>query len=249
MLSGFFSTLAGHKNLGAVLQDRDVPSVLRNALNQMQLATQDVIDTDANRRLLRHEGNAYAARFGPSAIFLTPNLPQQRHITVLLARSEPECADWKLELDSPELMTLGDMMKVCGDDPVGVAFADDLMFRLFQCFILGIGRHCVGTPRGQPMDPRHVPQYWDNSAAASTHLGIFGPPQAAQGPLEASGRAALHGRWRLWMRSIDYRRALQLFQHQPELVEDRLRLLTTQVPDAAIPSYRYIVSRLAPDST
>ena len=249
MLSDCFSTLAGHKNLGAVLQDRDVPSVLRNALNQMQLATQDVIDTDANRRLLRHEGNAYAARFGPSAIFLTPNLPQQRHITVLLTRSEPECADWKLELDFPELMTLGDMMKVCGDDPVGVAFADDLMFRLFQCFILGISRHCVGTPRGQPMDPRHVPQYWDNSAAANTHLGIFGPPQAARGPLEASGRAALHGHWRIWMRSIDYRRALQLFQHQPELVEERLRLLTTQVLDAAVPSYRYIVSRLAPDST
>ena len=234
MLAVCFSTLAGHKSLGTVIQDPGVPSALQNALNQMQLATEDVIDTDAHRRLLRHEGNAYATRFGASAIFLTPNLPQQRHVTVLLTRSDPESADWKQELEVPELQTLGDMMKVCGDDPVGVAFADDLMFRLFQCFTLGISRHCVGTPRGQAMDPRHVPQYWDNSAAATTHLGMFGPPRAAQGPLEASGRAALHGHWRVCLRSVGYRRLLQLLRHQPDLLQERLRLLTTQVPDAAV---------------
>ena len=93
----------------------------------MQDATQDVLNTDGHRRLLRHEGNAYATRLGACAVFTTPNFPQQRHATFLLTRSEADGHDFSLEVEFPELGTLGDMMKKQADDPVGLALADDIV--------------------------------------------------------------------------------------------------------------------------
>merc|ERR1712197_159369 len=100
----------------------NVPAVLRRALDCMRLATQDVINTDGHRRLLRHEGNAYAGRFGASAILATPNFPQQKHATFLLTRSESEDPDFSLEVEHLDLGTLGDMLRKQADDPVGLAF-------------------------------------------------------------------------------------------------------------------------------
>ena len=104
----------------------------------MQLATQDVLNIDGHRRLLRHEGNAYATRFGACVIFTTPNFPQQRHATFLLTRAESEKPDFSLELEHRDLGILGDMLKKQADDPVGLALAGDLLFRLFQMHVFGV---------------------------------------------------------------------------------------------------------------
>ena len=242
-LADCYTTVAEHKNLGAAIRDPNVPSVVRNALDTMQVATSDVLDTDGHRRLLRHEGVALAARFGASAIFLTPNLAQHRHVTILLTRSDVEHAELRLDVDCPEIGTLGDMMKICGSDPVGVAFADDLMFRLFQLFLVGIQHDRVGVRRGRA-PPFIREAVWDTSAAATSRLGIFGPPLAAQGPLEGSGRAALHGHWRIWLRAIGYQRLLELLRQQPSLVQVRLRAATTDMIRSIMSTQQSSVRRL-----
>ena len=107
------------------MRDKEsVPAAIRRALDCMQLSTQDAINTDGHRRLLRHEGNAYATRFGACAIFTTPKFLHQRHATCLITRDESEAPDFSLELDHPDLGSLGDMMKKQADDPVGRAFVD-----------------------------------------------------------------------------------------------------------------------------
>ena len=174
MLADCYTVVAEHKTIGAVQRDKaNVPSAIRRALDTMQIATQDVLNTDGHRRLLRHEGQAYAGRFGASAIFTTPNLPQQRHATFLLTRTEAEDADFSLEVEHPDIGVLGDLMKKQADDPVGIAFADDLMFRLFQLHVFGVREDCVESRRGRPRE-RIGEAVWDNSASSSTRLGIVG---------------------------------------------------------------------------
>ena len=131
--------VAAHKNIGAVVRDKlNVPAIIRRALDCMQLATQDVVNTDGHRRLLWREGNAYAGRSGASCISDTTNFPQQRHATFLLTRSESEDPDFSLEMEHPDLGILGDMLRKQADDPVGLALADDLVFRLFQMHVFGV---------------------------------------------------------------------------------------------------------------
>ena len=191
MLSDCFRVVMEHKNIGAVMRDKEnVPSAVRRALDCMQLATQDVLNTDGHRRLLRHEGNAYAGRFGACAIFTTPNFPQQRHATFLLTRTECEDPDFSLEVEHPDLGILGDMLKKQADDPVGLALADDLVFRLFQMHVFGVREDFVGLRRGQAYN-RLNEAVCDNRAAATTRIGIAGPPLAGHGPLASSGRFCL----------------------------------------------------------
>ena len=228
MLADCYTVVAEHKSIGAVQRDKaNVPAAVRRALDTMQVATQDCLNTDGHRRLLRHEGQAYSARYGPSAIFTTPNFPQQRHATFLLTRGEAEDAEFSLEVEHPDLGLLGDMMKKQAGDPVGLALADDLVFRLFQLHVFGVREDCVGARRGRARE-RAEEAVWDNSAAASTRLGIVGPPQAGHGPLESSGRFALHGHWRWWLRSFSYQRMVELCKQEPELLESRLREATSE---------------------
>ena len=50
-----FNVVAEHKTIGAVMRDKEnVPAAVRRALDSMQLAAQDVINTDGHRRLNRH---------------------------------------------------------------------------------------------------------------------------------------------------------------------------------------------------
>ena len=78
MLADCYNVVAEHKTVGAVMRDKEnVLAAVRLALDAMQVATQDVLNTDGNCRLLRHAGFAYAGRFGDCAIFTTPNLHQQ----------------------------------------------------------------------------------------------------------------------------------------------------------------------------
>ena len=123
MLADCYNVVAEHKTIGAGMRDEEnVPAAVRRALDAMQVATQGVLNTDGHRRLLRHEGNAFAGRFGACAIFTTPKFPQQRHATFLLTRAEAEEPDFSLEVEHPDLGLLGDMKKHA-DDPVGLALA------------------------------------------------------------------------------------------------------------------------------
>ena len=85
---------------------------------------------------------------------------------------------------------------------------------------------CVGDRRGRrPGAVRE--EVWDNSAAATTRVGMVGPPQAGHGPLESSGRFALHGHWRWWLRAFGYQRMVELCKQEPHLLEVRLKEMTT----------------------
>ena len=171
---------------------------------------------------------AYSTRFGASAIFTTPNFPQHRHATFLLTRSEADDPDFSLEIEHPQLGLLGEMMKKQADDPVGVAFVDDLMFRLLQLHVWGVREDCVGLRHGGARRPP-VEAVWDNSCAATSRFGIAGPPQAGHGPLESSGRLALHGHWRWWIRTINYQRLVELCKQEPVLLEARLKELMSEI--------------------
>ena len=144
-----------------------------------------------------------------------------------MTRGEAEDAEFSLEVEHPDLGLLGDMMKKQAGDPVGLALADDLVSRLFQLHVFGVREDCVGARRGRARE-RAEEAVWDNSAAASSRLGIVGPPQAGHGPLESSGRFALHGHWRWWLRSLSYQRMVELCKQEPELLESRLREATSE---------------------
>ena len=119
-------------------------------------------------------------------------------------------------------------MKKQADDPVGLALAGDLVFRLFQMHVFGVREDLVGLRRGRPYG--HMQEaVWDNRATATSRVGIAGPPQAGHAPLESSGRFALHGHWRWWFRAVAYQRLVDLCTQQPELLEGRLREATAEI--------------------
>ena len=221
-LAECYATASEHKTIGALMRDESIPRNLRKALDAMQVATQDVIDTDGHRRLLRHEGNAFSTRYSAMAVFTTPNFPQQRHATMLLTRSDEHNPDRKISVEAPELPTLGDMFKLMADDPVGVAMADDLMFRLFLLHVVGVRRDCVSFRRGKK-PPKLSEKTWIGYAASGTRIGFAGLPGAAVGPLESSGRWALHGHWRIFLPALHYKRLLELFDNNPETLKQNLR--------------------------
>ena len=119
------------------------------------------------------------------------------------------------------------MMKKQADDPVGLALADDLVFRLFQMHVFGVREDFVGLRRGQACS-RMKEAIWDNRAAATSRIGIAGPPLAGHGPLESSGRFALHGHWRWWLGKISYERLVELCRQEPHELETRLRAATAE---------------------
>ena len=111
--------------------------------------------------------------------------------------------------------------------PVGLALADDIVFRLFHLHVFGVREDLAGNRRGRPRE-RLQETIWNNSAAATSRLGIAGPPLGGHGPLESSGRFQLHGHWRWWFRSLTYQRLVELCKQQPDVLEDRLREATTE---------------------
>ena len=238
-----YATASQHKTIGSLMRDESVPRNLRKALDAMQLATEDVIDTDGHRRLLRHEGNAFSTRYSAMAVFTTPNFPQQRHVTMLLTRGESEHADRLITVEAPEMPMLGEMFKRMSDDPVGVAIADDLMFRLFVMYVLGVRQDCVSFRRGK-RPQKLVDQTWIGSAAAVTRFGFAGATRAAVGPLESSGRWALHGHWRIFLHQLYYKRLLELFDKDAATLEHNLREYFTCLLSSVLSTMQASVAQL-----
>ena len=242
-LAECYATASEHKTLGALMRDESIPRNLRQALDAMQVATADAIDTDGHRRLLRHEGNAFSTRYGAMAVFTTPNFPQQRHVTMLLTRSDINNADRMVSVEAPELPLLGDMFKLMAEDPVGVAMADDLVFRLFCLHVIGVRRDCVSFRRNKkPM--KLSEQTWIGSAAAATRIGFAGLPRAAVGPLESSGRWALHGHWRIFLHQLAYKRLLELFDKDPATLKQNLREYFTSLLSSVLSTMQASVAQL-----
>ena len=57
---------------------------MREALSPMQMAFSDVLGTDGQRRLCRHEGVAYMSLFGAPVIFWTPNLADTKQLLLMV---------------------------------------------------------------------------------------------------------------------------------------------------------------------
>ena len=88
----------GGGGIKAILANKHVPQLVREALNAMLMAFADVLGTDGHRRLCRHEGVAYMQLFGPPIIFCTPNLADTKQLLLLIVQGE------ELRLDDDDLV-------------------------------------------------------------------------------------------------------------------------------------------------
>ena len=133
--------------LQSILSNKDVPLLVREALNAMQIASQAVIGTDGHRRLCRHEGWAYMALFGPPLIFCTPNLADSKQPLLLVV----EGVELRLDSDVDDVGNLPkyrEMMQRLPRDPVGQTRVFELMMRLFFLHVLGVRPECLRNRSG-----------------------------------------------------------------------------------------------------
>ena len=113
--------VVGSGGIKAMVPNKQVPQLVREALNVMQTAFGDVLGTDGHRRLYRHEGVAYMTLFGPSMNFLA----------LLLVVQGVDLRLDDTELDEVELPRYRDMMQRLARDPVGQTRVFELLMRLF----------------------------------------------------------------------------------------------------------------------
>ena len=126
----------GSGGIKAMVANKQVPQLVREALNVMQTAFADVLGTDGHRRLCRHEGVAYMTLFGPPVIFCTPNLADTKQVLLLVVQGVDVRLD-DTELDGVELTRYRDMMQRLARDPVGQTRVFELLMRLFFIHVLG----------------------------------------------------------------------------------------------------------------
>ena len=87
----------GGNGLQGIMQDKNVPQIVREALSAMQLAFADVLGTDGHRRLCRHEGVAYMSLFGAPVVFCTPNLADTKQLLLMVVEGV------EIRLDASEM--------------------------------------------------------------------------------------------------------------------------------------------------
>lgn len=121
---------AGGGGIQAIVANKNVPQVVREALVAMQMAFADVLGTDGHRRLCRHEGVAYMALFGPPVIFCTPNLADTKQALLLVVEGIEVRLD-DAEMDTEVLPKYRDMMARLARDPVGQTLVFEMVMRLF----------------------------------------------------------------------------------------------------------------------
>ena len=109
----------GQGGIQGLLQNKQVPQLVRDALNTMQMATADVLGTDGHRRLCRHEGHAYMALFGPPLVFCTPNLADGKQPLLLIVQGQEISLDDSLGSENMVLPKYRDMLRRLARDPVG----------------------------------------------------------------------------------------------------------------------------------
>ena len=180
----------GCGGIKAILANKHVPQLVREALGAMEMSCADVLGTDGHRRLCRHEGNAYMQLFGAPVIFCTPNLADTKQVLLLNVQGMDIRLD-DADLAAVDLPRYRDMMQRLARDPVGQTRVFELNMRLFFIHVLGVRPECVQSRRRVRTS---VPREWctDGVAASSSAPGIVGPVQAFRGEIEAQGRGSLH---------------------------------------------------------
>lgn len=122
----------GGGGIKAILANKQVLQLVREALNAMQMAFADVLGTDGHRRLCRHEGVAYMQLFGPPVIFCTPNLADTQQRLLLVIQGVEVSLD-DSQLGDVNLPRYREMMARLARDPVGQTRMFHLMMILFFC--------------------------------------------------------------------------------------------------------------------
>ena len=183
-------SFGGKQGLQSLLQSQDVPAVIKDALNAMQMAMAHVIGTDGHRRLCRHEGVAYMETFGPPLIFTTPNPADTQQPLFLIAQGQEIRLDANGDYQD-ELPKYRDMMRRVAQDPVAQTVMFELLIRLFLQVVLNVRPETLACGR---QSSRKKAREWctDGVAAASTGAGMLGPVLAFRGEVEAQGRGSLH---------------------------------------------------------
>ena len=128
------------------MANKNVPQVVREALNAMQMAFADVVGTDGHRRLCRHEGVAYMTRFGPPVHFCTPNLADTKQRLLLVVEGVEVRLDAR-ELDSDVLPRYRDMLQRLARDPGGQTLVFEIVMRLFFIHVLAARPECMQNRR------------------------------------------------------------------------------------------------------
>ncbi|CAK0879109.1 unnamed protein product, partial [Prorocentrum cordatum] len=162
---------AGGGGVAALASNADVPNVVRDALNIMQMAVADVVGTDGHRRLCRHEGVAYMAFCGCPLIFATPNIADKKQpLSVRVEGQEIPLDDRGIPgLRSDVTPKYRDMLRRVAQDPVGQTVCFELIMRLFFARVLGVRPECVGGRwRGVPPRKRCS---WDLCTDGVARLG------------------------------------------------------------------------------
>ena len=153
----------------------------------MHLALNDVLGTDGNRRLLRHENTAFQVLFGAPLVFVTPNCAERWDPLFLVACGEETV---NLYADEPEMESLRAMEKRFAQDPVAYVLYFNKKMELFFKHILGIRAECFGEPAtGGWIRQRFM---HDSYAASSSAPGILPPVIALRGAIEQQTRTGLH---------------------------------------------------------
>ena len=210
----------GGGGIKAILANKHVPQLVREALDAMQMAFADVLGTDGHRRLCRHEGVAYMQLFGPPVIFCTPNLADTRQVLLLVVQGMEIRLD-DADLAGVDLPRYRDMMQRLARDPVGQTRVFELIMRLFFVHLLGVRPECVhGRRRVKVSGPRE----WctDGVAAASAALGIVGPVRAFRGEIEAQGRGSLHPHILVWLICMLQQELLRILAREPNVFKQRV---------------------------
>ena len=214
--------IAPRGGIRELMQNKDVPQIVRDALHAMQLSQADVIGTDGHRRLCRREGWAYMEAFGAPLIFTTPNLADTKQILLL------EVQGYKVEFDAShdfadDLPKYRDMMCRLARDPVGQTVVFELLMRLFFLHVLGVRPECLHNRR--KVARRHTREWCtDGVAASSTFFGVFGPVLAFRGEVEAQGRGSLHPHILVWLVASSLHTVVSLPQRDTDTLQSRLRV-------------------------
>ena len=190
-------SFGGKQGLQSLLQSQDVPAVIKDALNAMQMAMTHVIGTDGHRRLCRHEGVAYMETFGPPLIFTTPNPADTQQPLFLIAQGQEIRFDAHGDYQDA-LPKYRDMMRRVAQDPVSQTVMFELLIRLFLQVVLNVRPETLACRR---QSNRKKAREWctDGVAAASTGAGMLGPVLAFRGEVEAQGRGSLHPHILVWL--------------------------------------------------
>ncbi|CAK9066078.1 unnamed protein product, partial [Durusdinium trenchii] len=178
--------LHGEKaDIRELLRSPDVGSVLQ--------ASSNVLGAEGHRSQIRLRGHAAGWHYGPSHIFVTPNLADSRASLLLQlhlqggSRVEAYEVDLAWDLEAPALPSLSAMRRILAADPVSQARFFDVMMTLFFEEILG-----TLPPLTRASFRGGLARDFEDGFAASTHAGCFGDVAAFCGPLETQGRGSMH---------------------------------------------------------